>query len=126
MGEAKKAAAPVDWGREGARCAGVADEPHRGEPELRNQVRAIVSGADNRAVGALQKSLKAAPAAGAKLAKSRQSGFGASLALLAQLDAGATPAGRTGGGGGRAYSRRLRSARWSNATILRQLPYRDR
>ena len=86
-----KAAVPADWGREGARLAGAlasAMKPTAEKAERMRQVRATVGSTDQRATAALQEALKAAHAAGIKLAKGWQSGLGGSLSLLAaQLDA---------------------------------------
>ena len=65
-------------------------KPTAEKAERKRQVRATVSSSDKRATAALQEALKAAHAAGMKLAKGWQSGLGGSLALLAaQLDAAA-------------------------------------
>ncbi len=98
-----RAASPVsapDWGREAGRLASAlaaSMRPATEKAEQKRQVRATVSGSDRRASGALQECLKAAHAAGRKLATGWRAGLGGSLSLLAmQLDADAarSPAGR--------------------------------
>lgn len=92
-GRAAKPSSPQDWGREAGRLASElasSMKPATEKNEQKRQVRATVSGSDQRAAGALQVCLKAAHAAGTKLAKGWQAGLGGSLSLLAmQLDADA-------------------------------------
>lgn len=99
-GKTRKPVTPADWGREAGRLAGALAatmKPTSERAELKRQVRVTVSYSDKRATAALQECMKAAHAAGVKLAKGWQAGLGGSLALLAQqldADAASAPAGR--------------------------------
>lgn len=100
-GKPSRSRAPADWNKEAWKLAGrltTSVKPSMPKPESKRVVKAAVAEVDKRAAEALNVPLKAAHAAGVKLAKGWQSGLGASAAMLGEQldgDAGRQEAMRT-------------------------------
>lgn len=81
---------PADWNKEAVKLAGrlaAVTKPNTPKTEAKRVVKEAIGEVDKRAAEALNVPLKAAHAAGTKLAKGWQSGLAASTAMLAeQLD----------------------------------------